>query len=205
MFSIRKFLRVTARLQLMPILESGEETLVGGQAVMEGVMMRAPHSYCVAVRKAIGRNRHRGAADRQSVRKISDVQVPGSARPGHAGPGHDAGLSRSQVFGQRGAGGRSGKIRAVRRRGSGASTRKPRYSPKRAKRGSPEISSWMMTANLVFSLGFFIFLYKFVPLFPGHAFGQSGSVALRTLRHQHDRRRHPHGRSSWRSCSCFRA
>ena len=38
----------------MPILESGEETLVGGQAVMEGVMMRAPHSYCVAVRKANG-------------------------------------------------------------------------------------------------------------------------------------------------------
>ena len=40
---------------MMPILESGEETtLVGGQAVMEGVMMRAPHSYCVAVRKANG-------------------------------------------------------------------------------------------------------------------------------------------------------
>src|SRR3954453_9123873 len=38
----------------MPIRESGEETLVGGQAVMEGVMMRAPHSYCVAVRKASG-------------------------------------------------------------------------------------------------------------------------------------------------------
>ena len=39
----------------MPILETGEETtLVGGQAVMEGVMMRAPHSYCVAVRKANG-------------------------------------------------------------------------------------------------------------------------------------------------------
>ena len=27
---------------------------MGGQAVMEGVMMRAPHSYCVAVRKADG-------------------------------------------------------------------------------------------------------------------------------------------------------
>ncbi len=39
---------------MLPILESGEETLVGGQAVMEGVMMRAPHSYCVAVRKANG-------------------------------------------------------------------------------------------------------------------------------------------------------
>ena len=39
---------------MLPILESGEETLVGGQAVMEGVMMRAPHSYCVAVRKPTG-------------------------------------------------------------------------------------------------------------------------------------------------------
>ena len=39
---------------MLPILESGEETLVGGQAVMEGVMMRAPHSYCVAVRKPNG-------------------------------------------------------------------------------------------------------------------------------------------------------
>ena len=27
---------------------------MGGQAVMEGVMMRAPHSYCVAVRKPDG-------------------------------------------------------------------------------------------------------------------------------------------------------
>src|SRR5215475_5766235 len=39
---------------MLPILESGEETLVGGQAVMEGVMMRAPHSYCVAVRRPSG-------------------------------------------------------------------------------------------------------------------------------------------------------
>ena len=39
---------------MMPILESGEETLVGGQAVIEGVMMRAPHSYCVAVRRPNG-------------------------------------------------------------------------------------------------------------------------------------------------------
>src|ERR1700674_3565427 len=39
---------------MLPVLESGEETLIGGQAVMEGVMMRAPHSYCVAVRKPNG-------------------------------------------------------------------------------------------------------------------------------------------------------
>src|SRR6266849_3385838 len=48
------FLRLAAHIQLMPVLESGEETLVGGQAVIEGVMMRAPHSYCVAVRKPNG-------------------------------------------------------------------------------------------------------------------------------------------------------
>ena len=48
------FIRLFTHTQLMPILESGEETLVGGQAVMEGVMMRAPHSYCVAVRRPDG-------------------------------------------------------------------------------------------------------------------------------------------------------
>lgn len=52
--SIRDSLRLAAHLQLMPVLESGEETLVGGQAVMEGVMMRTPHSYCVAVRQPDG-------------------------------------------------------------------------------------------------------------------------------------------------------
>ncbi len=56
--SIRNSLRLAAHIQMLPVLESGEETLVGGQAVMEGVMMRAPHSYCVAVRKARRRNRH---------------------------------------------------------------------------------------------------------------------------------------------------
>src|ERR1700685_2536592 len=52
--NIVRFLRLSAHLQLLPLLESGEETLVGGQAVMEGVMMRAPHSYCVSVRKPSG-------------------------------------------------------------------------------------------------------------------------------------------------------
>ena len=52
--SISRFLKLSAHIQMLPLLESGEETLVGGQAVMEGVMMRAPHSYCVAVRKPNG-------------------------------------------------------------------------------------------------------------------------------------------------------
>ena len=36
-----------------------------------------------------------------------------------------------------------------------------------------ELSSWLMTANLVFSLGFFIFLYKFVPLFLATSLGHA--------------------------------
>ena len=48
-------LRTFAHIQLLPILENGEETtLIGGQAVMEGVMMRSPSSYCVAVRTPSG-------------------------------------------------------------------------------------------------------------------------------------------------------
>src|SRR5208337_1951501 len=52
--SPRTFIRLFTQIQLLPVMENGEETLVGGQAVMEGVMMRAPHSYCVAVRKPSG-------------------------------------------------------------------------------------------------------------------------------------------------------
>ena len=51
----RQFVRLFAHIQLLPVLENGEETtLIGGQAVMEGVMMRSPHSYCVAVRTPDG-------------------------------------------------------------------------------------------------------------------------------------------------------
>jgi uncharacterized protein YqhQ len=53
--TFRAFVRLFTHIQLLPVVENGEETtLVGGQAVMEGVMMRSPHSYCVAVRKQNG-------------------------------------------------------------------------------------------------------------------------------------------------------
>ena len=46
--------RKAARLALLPFLQGPEEILIGGQAVIEGVMMRSPHSFAVAVRKADG-------------------------------------------------------------------------------------------------------------------------------------------------------
>src|SRR5262252_11234235 len=51
----RQLMRFFAAIQLLPALESGEETtLVGGQAVLEGVMMRSPHAWGIAVRKPSG-------------------------------------------------------------------------------------------------------------------------------------------------------
>src|SRR5271169_7099585 len=51
---LRRYLRFLAAVQLLPALESGEETLVGGQAVLEGVMMRSPHAWAIACRKPSG-------------------------------------------------------------------------------------------------------------------------------------------------------
>ena len=51
---LRNQLRFHTALQLILALESGEETLVGGQAVLEGVMMRSPHAWGIAVRKPSG-------------------------------------------------------------------------------------------------------------------------------------------------------
>src|SRR5271165_2921297 len=54
MRSLRNFARFLVAVQLLPALESGEETLVGGQAVLEGVMMRSPHAWAIACRKPSG-------------------------------------------------------------------------------------------------------------------------------------------------------
>src|SRR4029079_6453573 len=48
---LRSMWRFLVAVQLLPALESGEETLVGGQAVLEGVMMRSPHACAIAVRR----------------------------------------------------------------------------------------------------------------------------------------------------------
>jgi uncharacterized protein YqhQ len=51
---------------------SPEDILVGGQAVIEGVMMRTPHAYAVAVRRANGTVEIK----KEPVRRISDYWKP---------------------------------------------------------------------------------------------------------------------------------
>jgi len=142
--SIRSFLRLSAHIQMLPVLESGEETtLVGGQAVMEGVMMRAPHSYCVAVRKANGEL----VTEEGPLEKVSE-KYPIFKYPVIRGLGT---LGQAMWLG----------LKALRFSANAAlQEAKPEADAKPV-----QVSSWMMGVNLALSLLFFIFLYKFVPLF----------------------------------------
>lgn len=148
----KSFFRLAAHTQLMPVLESGEETLVGGQAVMEGVMMRTPHSYCVAVRRSDG--------------TIVTEESP------LARPSENNRLWRLPVFRGVGTLGQAMwlGIKALR---FSANVAAVELAEKEAAKGgetkqdpkaSGEIPGWVMALNLAFSFGFFIFLYKFVPL-----------------------------------------
>jgi uncharacterized protein YqhQ len=141
--SIRSFFRLAAHIQILPVLESGEETLVGGQAVMEGVMMRAPHSYCVAVRKPNGEL----VTDERPLPRISEkypiFKYPVLRGLGTLGQAMSLGIQALRF-----------SANAALDSGAHTEDKKPRA-----------VSSWAMALNLILSLSFFIFLYKFVPLF----------------------------------------
>jgi uncharacterized protein YqhQ len=126
---------------LLPVLESGEETLVGGQAVIEGVMMRAPHSYCIAVRKPTGNI----VTEEHPLPRVSE-KYPIFKYPVARGVGT---LGQAMWLG----------VKALR---FSANASMDENDPNRK---NEEISGWMMALNLMFSFAFFIFLYKFVPLY----------------------------------------
>jgi uncharacterized protein YqhQ len=129
---------------MLPLLESGEETLVGGQAVMEGVMMRAPHSYCVAVRKSSGEL----ATDTHALARLSE-RYPIFKLPILRGVGT---LCQAMVLG----------FRALR---FSTDVAIQEISPAPAGKERKEMPGWAVAGNLIFSVAFLIFLYKFVPLF----------------------------------------
>ncbi|QOY87807.1 DUF1385 domain-containing protein [Paludibaculum fermentans] len=135
---------------MLPILESGEETLVGGQAVMEGVMMRAPHSYCVAVRRPDGII----VTEEQPLAKVSD-KYPIFKLPIFRGVGT---LGQAMSLG----------VKALRFSADVAmqaeAEKEGKAEPQAGEKKPTEIPGWVMTLNLLFSFAFFIALYKFVPL-----------------------------------------
>jgi uncharacterized protein YqhQ len=134
--------RFLVALQLLPALESGEETLVGGQAVLEGVMMRSPHAWAIAVRKPTGEvSRYSEPMERPSEKHkwMGWPVVRGVMTLGYA-----------MTLG----------FRALRFSANVALDQMP--ADEKGKK--VEISGWVAAINIIFSVAFFIFMYKFLPL-----------------------------------------
>ena len=144
--NLREFVRLFTHVQLLPVLENGEETtLVGGQAVMEGVMMRSPHSYCVAVRKADGEI----VTEESPLAKLSDryriFKLPVFRGLGTLGHAMWLGMKALKFSADCAMADVSGPAAGV--------------------DSAPKDRPWMMALNILFSLVFMIALYKFVPLY----------------------------------------
>jgi uncharacterized protein YqhQ len=148
---LRNMWRFLVALQLLPALESGEETLVGGQAVLEGVMMRSPHAWAIAVRRPSGEV----ATHSEPLERPSDKHkwmgwpiIRGVMTLGYA-----------MTLG----------FRALR---FSADVALEQIAPVQEKgKKKLEISGWVAAINIIISLGFFILMYKFLPLLAARQLG----------------------------------
>ena len=147
--------------QLLPALESGEETLVGGQAVLEGVMMRSPHAWAIACRKPSG----------EVVTMSEPLARPSEAHKWMAWPivrgvmtlGYAMSLGyRALRFSSNVA------IEDVMQKADAdtstnhVGTASPDQNLTREKAAT--LSTWLAAGNIILSLSFFIFMYKYLPL-----------------------------------------
>jgi uncharacterized protein YqhQ len=141
---LKTWWRFLVAVQLLPALEGGEETLVGGQAVLEGVMMRSPHAWAIACRKPSGEvSTHSEPLERLSEKRkwMAWPVIRGVVTLGHA-----------MTLG----------FRALK---FSANVALDELQPEpAAEKKKLEISGWMAAVNIVISVGFFIFMYKFLPL-----------------------------------------
>jgi uncharacterized protein YqhQ len=190
--SLRNLVRFLVAVQLLPALESGEETLVGGQAVLEGVMMRSPHAWAIACRKPSGEvvtlseplerpsEKHKwmawpilrgvmtlGYAMSLGYRAlrfsanvaIEDVMQNGDAAKAEAGKGHVE-TAASPVPPKLALSLSNGRSEAE--PSTNAVAIDSAKSAKREKAAT--ISGWLAAVNVIISLAFFIFMYKYLPL-----------------------------------------
>jgi len=164
---LRNYLRFLAAVQLLPALESGEETLVGGQAVLEGVMMRSPHAWAIACRKPSG----------EVVTMSEPLERPSEKHKWMAWPiargvmtlgyamnlGYRALRFSANVAIEDAMQTEGAQVEtAVPAVASGPSLAAPSSSQTREKAAT--LSNWLAAVNIVISLAFFIFMYKYIPL-----------------------------------------
>jgi uncharacterized protein YqhQ len=162
--SIKNYFRFLAAVQLLPALESGEETLVGGQAVLEGVMMRSPHAWAIACRKPSGEVVTMSEPLERPSEKhkwmgwpiVRGVMTLGYAMNlGYRALRFSANVAIEDIMqdGQKAATPDQTQKEPV------AATSK---SEKREQAAS--LSSWLAAVNVIVSIAFFIFMYKYLPL-----------------------------------------
>jgi uncharacterized protein YqhQ len=170
--------------QLLPALESGEETLVGGQAVLEGVMMRSPHAWAIACRKPSG----------EVVTMSEPLERPSEKHKWMAWPivrgvmtlgyamnlGYRALRFSANVAIEDLMQDETKQADANKNQVATAVPPKPALSlsngrseaepsePPAAKSATREkaatVSNWLAAGNLILSLAFFIVMYKWLPL-----------------------------------------
>jgi uncharacterized protein YqhQ len=138
--------RFLVAIQLLPALEGGEETLVGGQAVLEGVMMRSPHAWAITCRKPSGElTTHSEPLERLSEKHkwMGWPLVRGVITLGHA-----------MTLG----------FRALRFSANLQLGELQKDESGKAPEKKFEIGGWVAAVNITISVGFFIFIYKYLPL-----------------------------------------
>jgi len=135
-------------------LSSSDDILVGGQAVMEGVMMRSPQGYSVAVRRQDGSIRVIKEALKTPAEKHKIFKLPIFRGIGVLGQALVLGIKALRFSAEE-------PIQDV--EASGAAEKTEKTEPKTAE---PEkLSSWLIAGNLVLALGVNIALFFALPLF----------------------------------------
>jgi uncharacterized protein YqhQ len=164
--------RFLVAVQLLPALESGEETLVGGQAVLEGVMMRSPHAWAIACRKPSGDVVTMSEPlDRPSEKHkwmawpiVRGVMTLGYAMSlGYRALRFSANVAIEDVM-QSETGDAETAASAVRAERSETEQSTTELAKTQAREKAVAISGWLAAVNVVISLAFFIFMYKYLPL-----------------------------------------
>jgi uncharacterized protein YqhQ len=139
--------RFLVAIQLLPALEGGEETLVGGQAVLEGVMMRTPHAWGITCRKRSGELSTLSEPLERLSEKHKWMALPvvrGVMTLGHA-----------MTLG----------FKALRFSANVQLDELQKdEKPSRPTQTKFEIGGWVAAVNIAISVGFFIFMYKYLPL-----------------------------------------
>ena len=126
-------------------LGSSDDILVGGQAVIEGVMMRSPKGYSVAVRRQDGTVRVMKDALLAAGEKCRAFKLPILRGVGV--------LAQALVLG----------IRAL--RFSAEESLAEQDSKQETTTGQSKVSSWLIAGNLTLALGINILLFVALPLF----------------------------------------